>query len=550
MAYLGLLAMNRLYYGDNLHIMQNKMLHEQVDLIYLDPPFNSARYYNMIYTDITGNPIPEQALAFADTWEMSAEQETMARKMPVLMQEYGVDELYIEIWRIWMNALRKTYSPLLAYLLYMVERLLIMKWILKPTGSIYLHCDPTASHYIKIMMDGIFGQDNFRNEIIWERTKAKGDAQRKFAWNHDVLLAYSFGNKYTFNPVFAAKTEEYESRFGLDDNDGRGPYHSAPLDSPSIRPNLTYEYKGYKPPAKGWRVSLEEMKRLDADDRLIFPKDKNGRIRRKLYASEQLGPKVGDVWTDIAPLQASRGSGTKSERFDYPTQKPIALLKRIIEASSNEGDTVFDPFCGCGTTIYAAHLTKRNWIGCDIAMPAIQIVQDALRDRYFLEKDKHYMVDGIPITVEQAEVLFNASPTSFQNWIVEAVKGVPSTKKSGDGGIDGRIWFFDENKDMQCMVLSVKGGHIKPADIRDLRGVLEREDSAHMAGFLSLNEPTKAMKQEAAQAGIYECDGESYQRMQLLTAQQILEEGKTFMMPKRVRIGSKAASKQHTLFGS
>jgi len=475
---------------------------------------------------MTGKPVPEQAEAFFDTWELDSTKLEIARTMPILMREHGVDEYYVDFWQIWMQALRNAQPELLAYLIYMVQRLLYMKSLLRPTGSIYLHCDPTASHYIKVMMDGIFGHERFLGEIIWQRALTKGDARRKFAWNHDVILAYAAGKQHTFNPVYAIKGDLYQSRFDRDDNDGRGPYHSAPLDSPSLRPNLTYEYKGYNPPAKGWRVSKAEMERLDAEGRLIFPKTPDGRIRRKLFASEQAGPKIRDVWTDIPPLQGS------PQRLGYPTQKPLPLLKRIIEASSNPGEVVFDPFCGCGTTIYAAHETHRQWIGCDVAILAVKLIREVLSERYRLVEDTHFDVDGIPVSLEQAKELFNRDPFHFQHWFVERVGGFPMQRKVADRGIDGRLYFETRNG-LGEMLLSVKGGKLRPTDVRDLRGVLEREGAA-MAGFLSLQEPTKAMRSEAAEAGVFRYNDVPYPRLQMLTVRELLENKRALDTPTKM----------------
>ena len=520
---------NILYYGDNLSVMQDKMGLGGVDMIYLDPPFNSNRNYNLMYRTLTGKPIPEQVEAFFDTWVLDDEKKHIANSMPILMRERGVPDYYADFWRLWFQALKDARPELLAYLTYMVQRLLVMRGLLKPTGTIYLHCDPNVSHYIKIMMDGIFGHDRFLGEIVWQRALVKGDAKRKFAWNHDVILAYAGGRGHKFNPVHSVKTEQYEERFDRDDDDGRGPYHSAPLDSPSPRPNLTYEYKGYEPPAKGWRVSRAEMERLDADGRLIFPKGKDGRIRRKLYALEQLGPKVGDVWTDIAPLQ----SGV--QRFGYPTQKPIPLLRRLIEASTDPGQTVFDPFCGCGTTIYAAHEAHRRWIGCDIAILAVNLIRNWLQTSYRLAEGTDYKVEGIPSSVESAEHLARTDAFTFQTWFVERVGGFPTQKASADRGVDGRM-YFEAGSKLHEVVLSVKGGRtIRPTDVRDLRGTLERESNAKLGALLSVMEPSKAMLREAADAGVYEYAGVLYPRIQFLTVKDLFERKVELRTPTKVR---------------
>ena len=556
---------NTLYYGDNLYIMNNKIEKASIDLIYLDPPFNSARNYNIIYKDTTGNPIPEQALAFSDTWELTAEAVENMKKMPIIMKDLGVSEFHVNFWNLCTKELQnKTNAPLLAYLYYMVERLIEMKQLLKPTGSIYLHCDPTASHYIKIMMDGIFGQENFRSEVIWKRTSAHSSA-KKWGPIHDIILFYTMSDKYTWNNVTQPLDEKYKNDF-YKSKDDFGNYQLVDLtgagktsgDSGKPWRNVDPTKKGrhwavpdkglpewFKPP-KGYS-SMTTQKRLDvldAQDLIYWPKKEGGMPRLKRYLKQDASMVIQDIITDIRPLSAH-----SKERLGYPTQKPTKLLKRIIEASSSEGDVVFDPFCGCGTTIYASQELKRNWIGCDIAMPAIKIIKNTLYNKYMMEENKHYNSTGIPVTVEQAEVLFRSSPISFQTWIIEAVRGVPSAAKSGDRGIDGKIWFYNETNELKNMVISVKGGEtVTPSHIRDLRGVLERDEDTVMAGFLSLKEPTKGMIREAAEAGVYECNGESFPRIQLLTAKEIIEESKIFKTPKRIPLReSKLDIGQHLL---
>ena len=523
--------MNHLYYGDNLKIMQQRMPKEYVDLIYLDPPFNSKKNYNLMYRTMTGKPVPEQADAFCDTWEMDPEKEELARTMPVLMREYGIEDYYVEFWRLWMKALKDTQPHLLAYLIYMVQRLLHMRVILKSTGSIYLHCDPTASHYIKVMMDAIFHHSNFRNEIIWKRTSAHGSAKR-FGPVHDVILFYTKSDRYTWNRVSQPYDETYIDAFYRHKDQG-GRFRLGDLTGAGVRSGESGQpWKGVDPTDSGrhWAVpavpglspaeinGMTVQERLDALQQrgLIYwpPKGSIPQFRR--YLDPKKGVAVQDVITDINPL-----SPHAEERLGYPTQKPITLLDRIIRASSNEGQVVFDPFCGCGTTIYAAEKNKRQWIGCDIAILSVRLVTDTLTTKYRLVEGVHFEVDGIPESVEEAEALFKRDPHQFQHWIVERVHGFPTQQRSGDRGIDGKL-FFDSRDGAPEMVLSVKGGKIRPTDLRDLRGVLEREENAVMAGFLSLQEPTKAMREEAAKAGMYHADDDhSYPRIQLLTVREI-----------------------------
>lgn len=550
--------MNKLFYGDNLTIMQHEMGKDSVDLIYLDPPFNSKKNYNLMYKNLTGLPVPEQVEAFCDTWELDPEKEERAKQMPILMREYGVDDYYVDFWRIWVNALRNTQPHLLAYLIYMVERLLHMRSILRPTGSIYLHCDPTASHYIKVMMDGIFGHQNFQNELIWKRTGSHGGSKR---WGpiHDTILFYTKSANYTWNRVFQDYDEDYIEKF-YRFTDKRGRYRLVTLTGAGVRTGDSgKEWRGVNPTASGrhWAVPLQALKaayptrdlqglstqeKLDLLDKagLVYWPPRGSVPQQKRYADENPGVPIQDIITDIRPI-----SSHADERLGYPTQKPIALLKRIILASTNKNEVVFDPFCGCGTAIYAAHETERKWIGCDIAiLPIVKIIKNELEGRYRLVEGKHFEINGIPLSMEGAETLFKRDPFQFQHWLVERIGGFPMQKKVADRGIDGRL-YFETRDGLKEMVLSVKGGTIRPTDVRDLRGVLEREENAEIAGFLSLHEPTKAMRSEAAEAGCYEYEGVKYDRIQFLTVKQILEEKRLFHTP--TRIGVRVATGQPSL---
>lgn len=543
---------NRLYYGDNLLIMQQMKL-RSVDLIYLDPPFNSQQNYNLLYKTLTGKPVPEQAEAFCDTWEMDAQKEQLAKAMPLLMKEKGVDDYYVQFWHLWMSALRNTQPHLLAYLTYMVHRLLYMKTLLKATGSIYLHCDPTASHYIKVMMDGIFGHKNFRNEIIWKRTSAHSSAKR-YGPIHDTILFYTASDKYTWNPLFQPLPQETADAWynNVEAVSGRR-FNRADLTAPGTTHGESgMQWRGIDVTSKGrhWAIpgfvgdivrgldTLAALEALDAAGRIHWPKKEGGAPMVKRYLEESRGIPAQDVITDIYVNNIS------SDRLGYPTQKPIALLKRLIESSSNPGDVVFDPFCGCGTTVYAAHLTGRQWIGCDIAILAIRLIREVLVERYRLVEGHHFEVDGIPASYDEAQELFKHDPFQFQHWAVERIGGFPMQKKVADRGIDGRL-YFEAGKSLKSMVLSVKGGTIRPTDIRDLRGVLEREQDVEIAGFISLREPSKAMKTEASEAGMYVYQDAEYPRIQLLTIREIMEEKRMFASPTRV--GSRIATGQTNL---
>ena len=399
--------MNRLYYGDCLTIMQNEMRSNLVDLIYLDPPFNSNRAYNAIYKDETGRPLPDQIDAFCDLWTLDDERERAIRRMPEFMVENGIDDGIIQFWKVWMNALRNTNPKLLAYLSYMVERLVQMKIILKPTGSIYLHCDPTYSHYIKVIMDGIFGQENFRNEIIWQRAsgRAKGSQHSRKSWGQDTDTIFYYvksRNAVHYDVTRPLTEEEMEEKFPAVDDKGRRYNTEVPIFcSPSMgeRPNLCYEYNGVRNPhPSGWRVKREKLQEMDEAGDIIW---REGRTPlRKSYADKYKGKPIGSLWTDIPPAAGDEALG-------YPTQKPLALLDRIIRANSKEEDVVFDPFCGCGTTLHAAQKLNRQWIGIDIAIHAIKRVAAVrLSERCGLVEGEDYTITGVPRTPEGARDLW------------------------------------------------------------------------------------------------------------------------------------------------
>ncbi len=471
--------MNRLFYGDCLTIMQSMKL-GSVDLIYLDPPFNSNRAYNAIYKDETGRLLPDQVEAFCDLWTLDLERERAIKKIPVLMRENGIDDDVAQFWKIWMNALRKSNPRLLAYLSYMVQRLLPMRGILKPTGSIYLHCDPTASHYIKVMMDGIFGHGNFGNEIVWSY-RTGGASKKWFSRKHDTILLYGKSNHRIFNTLKEKAYTKSENRKAGIVNYGAG----------------------------------------NAE----FFEDGNGVFN---------WVNMRDVW-DISYLNSQ-----SKERLGYATQKPLELLERIIKASSNPGDVVFDPFCGCATTIEAAEKLGRKWIGVDIAIHAIKrVAKIRLQDRLGLVEGKDFTIDGVPNTLEGARDLWERDKYHFQKWAVEEVDGFVTSRRSGDGGIDGRLYFdIPDKHGLQSMVLEVKGGrNVSISVVRDLRGVLERDD-ALMAGLIVMDDLGDTKKRNFARemnaAGDFDVFGVKYARMQIMTVQEIID-GKRFITPSVAR---------------
>ena len=520
--------MNRLYYGDCLTIMQDWPL-QSVDLIYLDPPFNSNRQYNSIYKDETGRPLPDQIEAFCDMWELDAERERAIRTMPVLMRDSGLDDSVAELWKLWMQALRGTQPRLLAYLSYMAQRLLIMKRILKPNGSIYYHCDPTASHYIKALMDAVFGHDNFRSDITWQRTGAHNDAKR-YGAIVDHLLFYTKSAKWTWNQQYTKYTEEYirERYHYIEEGTGRRFW---PNQMTGAGQGTAREIGGQlREPPRGrhWAYTQEDISRLETEGRIYWSKRELPYIKN--YLAERKGRPLQNIWTDIAMTKSG------AERMGYATQKPVALLERIIQASSNPGDVVLDPFCGCATTIEAAHKLDRQWIGIDIAIHAIKrVTRLRLQDRLGLMEGQDFTIDGIPSTLEGAVDLWTKDKYHFQQWAVEQADGFVTTKRTADGGVDGRIYFaVPDTKELQSMTVEVKGGvNVTIESLRALKGVLDY-DNALMAGLI-IREPLGAVKARnfnrfMADAGTIELWGNEYPKMQILTIEELLE-GKRFATP-------------------
>ena len=541
--------MNRLYFGDCLTIME-EMGKDSVDLIYLDPPFNSQRDYNAIYKDETGRPLPAQIEAFSDMWSMNEEREHELRTMPVLMREAGIADESVEFWRLWMNALRRTNPNLLAYLSYMTQRLLPMKSILRPTGSIYLHCDPTASHYIKVMMDSIFGHENFRNEIVWRRTSGGKEAGGQFGRNSDRLMFYSASKATVFHAPRAKEHNETTIRDWYNKEDENGSYVSRPLLAHGARRGDSGQPWRGRAPTGHWIVPrvLQERYERQTDKKLegsvrerlealavagFIDFSRTGNPSWRRYLSEATFPRIDDIWSDDEVKPMGR---TSKERLGYDTQKPLALLERIIAASTNPGDTVFDPFCGCATTLEAAHNLGRRWIGVDIAIHAVKRVAALrLRDRLALKEGEDFEIDGVPRDMEGARDLWQRDKYHFQRWAVEQVDGFVTTKRTADGGIDGRLFFgLPNSKDLSSMAIEVKGGkNVGIKDIRELRGVLDN-DEALMAGLILLEPfgPTKERnaRRFMAEAGDLNVMGVRYSRMQILTAAEILE-GKRFNTP-------------------
>ena len=519
---------NTLYYGDNLEILRQHVPAESVDLVYLDPPFNSNASYNVLFRERSGEESPAQIRAFTDTWEWT--QETERTYELDIIQNPAVPATVKDMISAFRQFIGR--NAMMAYLVMMASRLVELHGVLKPTGSIYLHCDPTASHYLKTMMDAVFRKENFRNEIVWQRTLAKGLMTKRLPNNHHLILGYqrteaatwkveSTFRPYDENSLDAKTATKYSHR----DPDGRR-YRLDNLTNPnSNRPNLTYEFLGI---TRVWRWTRQRMQKAYNDGLVIQPRP--GVVPQfKRYLDEQRGRPLGDVWTDIPPINSQA-----KERLGYPTQKPEALLERIIQSSSNEGDVVLDPFCGCGTAVAAAQKLGRQWMGIDITHLAVALMKNRLKTAFGLEPGRDYQVVGEPVDVGSARALWEQDPFQFQFWAVSLLEAQPQSeqRRGADRGIDGLLYFIDgPRRTSHKIVVQVKGGRVSSPQVRDLKGVVERENAA-LGLFISLDTPTRDMRAEAASGGLYHSDiwQKDYPKIQIRTIAELLE-GKGFEIP-------------------
>lgn len=503
--------MRKLLFGDNLHWL-SRMDDEAIDLIYLDPPFNSQAAYNILYRSPDGEESQAQYLTFIDSWRWGpATDSALARVISSGSPAAGIITSL-------QNHMQK--SDLMAYLVMMTARLIELHRALKPTGSLYLHCDSSASHYLKIILDSVFGPASFRNEIIWKRSHAHSDSKqgaRHFGRITDTILYYTKGRDAIWNTLHTDYNEDYTSgmykhvepetgrRYGLFDLSGPGG---------ASKGNPEFEFLGV---TRFWRFTREKMNALLQQGRIV--QTKPGTVpRQKRYLDEMPGVQLQNLWDDL-PILSNRSR----EALGYQTQKPLALLERIIKASSNPGDVVLDPFCGCGTAIEAAHMLDRNWIGIDITALAIDVVERRL-SRRGLSRGVDYKVDGIPIDMDGAHALWNQDEHQFQLWAITLVDGQPREggKKGPDKGVDGLIYFQDDAHTIGTAVISVKGGkNIHARDIRELIGAMNNRD-AKLGVFVTLYKPTADMEKAAREAGSVEAGNKLTPRVQIRTIEQLL----------------------------
>ena len=517
---------NTLYYGDNLEILRQHVPDESVDLIYLDPPFNSNASYNVLFKERSGEESPAQIKAFTDTWEWTQESER------VFEQEIIMHPATPPNVKDMITAFREFIgrNAMMAYLVMMTPRLVELRRVLKPTGSIYLHCDPTASHYLKLLMDAVFDNQNFRNEIVWKRADSKGDTgqgAKHFGRVNDTILFYTKTSNSVFQPQYGPLDPDYVDRFyRYTDPDGRR-YKLDNMLGPggAAKGNPEYEVMGV---TRHWRYSKVRMQRLIDEGRVV--QTNPGTVPMyKRYLDESRGTPVSTNWSDISFVR-----GWSKERLGYPTQKPQALLERIIEASSNEGDVVLDPFCGCGTAVAAAEKLKRNWMGIDVTHLAVALMKNRLKTAYNIVPGVDYEVVGEPADVGSARALAEQDRYQFQFWAMSLLEAFPreESRRGADRGIDGVLHFIDgPRRSTRKAVVQVKSGKVSSPLIRDLKGTVDREKAA-LGLFITLEDPTRDMRTEAVSAGFYHSEvwQRDYPKIQIRTIEDLLT-GNTFDLP-------------------
>jgi site-specific DNA-methyltransferase (adenine-specific) len=527
---------NVLYYGDNLEILRNREYFpdESVDLIYLDPPFNSKKDYNILFKENGGVESEAQIKAFTDSWHWAKSAQDTYQDI-VINGPTKVGGLIGALHEALGN------NDVMAYLVMMTARLIELHRVLKSTGSLYLHCDPTASHYLKLVLDQIFGPVNFRNEIVWKRTSAHSGS-KKWGPVHDVILLYSKSENFNWNFTYTKYNKDYVKDFyRFEDETGR--YQLGDLTGAGIRNGDSGKpWRGVDPNIVGrhWAVpnkilkeqlgedisSLNVQEKLETLDKagFVYWPSKGKIPRLKRYYGEDLGVSIVDVITDIYPM----GSQAK-ERLGYETQKPLALLERIIQASSNEGDVVLDPFCGCGTAVVAAQKLKRKWIGIDITTLATNLMRNRLKDSFGIDAE----IIGEPADLGGAkELASQPDKYQFQWWALGLIGARPlgDKKKGADKGIDGVISFIDDpTSKPKRTIVQVKSGHVGV----DVIKVLETTAAKEAMGILiTLEPPTKPMQVEAVSAGYYHSPiwNKDYPKIQILTIEGLLH-GKIVEMP-------------------
>ncbi len=509
--------MNHLHFGDCLDVLKKlKEQHPQpfIDLIYIDPPFNSKRNYNVLFESIDMKDANAQKQAFSDTWSNYSYVDTLNE----------IAELHKDLYQMlnMFHNLKSISDSATAYLTTMAIRIFYMHKLLKDTGSFYMHCDPTMSHYLKLMCDIIFGGKNFRNEIVWQRTNAHNMKSKYFGRVHDVIFFYAKSSKYTWNEQFTEYSKEQLSRF-KEDEKGKL-YKAENLTFSSANPNRQFEWRGVKPPAnRSWGASFEQLEQWWNEGRILKRIDGAPRMDGlKVFFDDLKGKSLNDWWEDI-----SRVGNTSAESLGYPTQKPEALLERIIKASSNEGDIVADFFCGCGTTIAAAQKLNRKWIGADISHLAVRLIKKRLVETYGRGIESNLKLHGMPKDIGSAKELaqnIEGGRIGFQDWAIEVMlNGVVNEKKTADGGYDGYLTFYDNNKKKHFALIETKSGKLTVKNLREFVHVIETQKATIGIFVCFAENVTREMIKCAKDAGHVKMDGAEFpmDKIQIITIEDL-----------------------------
>ena len=534
-------AKNQLYYGDNLEVLRKYIKDESVDLCYIDPPFNSKRNYNQIYNNV-GSEDRAQAQAFTDTWTWDEKANEGFDEM--LGNDAGRFNVKTVALLQGLDAVLGKGS-LLAYLISMSLRITEIHRALKPTGSFYLHCDPTASHYLKLVLDAIFVTEGgeYQNEIAWVRTNSHNIASKYFSRVQDTVFFYTKTSKYKWNPHYTEYSPQQMKRYFPDPLTGR--LITGQDLTMTGNANKNFTWRGTTPPPhRGWGFSEEQLEQLWEQGLILTKQDGTPRLDgRKVFLDEKKGKPLGSVWGDI-----ERIGNTSAERLGYPTQKPEALLERIIRVSTDEGDVVLDAYCGCGTTVAVADRLGRKWLGIDITYQSISLILRRLEAQYGKEILDGITLNGIPKDMASANALAAKKDDrlrkEFEKWAVLTYtnnRAIINDKKGADKGIDGTAFFLTGRGENAKVIFQVKSGKVERGDIAKLNSDRLRE-KAELAVFITLKTPTKDMKTEAAPIGIYEHKlmGRSYPRIQIVTIKEIVEQDQRMDIPMSIEVLKRA----------
>lgn len=515
---------NHLYFGDNLTVLRKYVKDESVDLVYLDPPFNSARNYSVIFNKHGELDAAAQIEAFEDTWQWTHETETQYTEFVTTAPGAVADAL--TAFRTMLGE-----NDAMAYLVNMAPRLLELHRVLKPTGSLYLHCDPTMSHYLKVLLDGIFDARNFVNDITWKRSANTSSIAKIFRRAHDCILFYAKSKQYNFAIQYSELSESGQDHYNYEDENGR--YSLPPLMVSGRRNGDTGKpWRGVDPSVRGkegmhWVTTRDKLDAYEEQGLVVWPAKAGGTPRLKFYEHQSRGVAMNDVWEDIPPINSQA-----AERLGYPTQKPIALLERILNASSKPGDVVLDPFCGCGTTVDAAQKLGRRWIGIDITYISIDLIIKRLQHTYGNDITKTFETTGIPRDYAAAQAMFTKDAFEFERWAVSLVSAQPNQKQVGDKGIDGIGRFILGQGKVGKVLVSVKGGKtINPSMVRDLAGTVKTQ-GAELGILITLAPATKGITDAINHGGVWKhpANGEEFPVLQHVTIKDLMQ-GKRPKLP-------------------